>query len=417
MINIFRERFLKKNLLASFILILVGFLSFTFIIDIGLKKLYENELIRYANIIGQAKSVYGDDEKILEILLDNNSNDEYVEKGLEKLNEYGYTADKGLQDKWVGKSFKDMKIKILSLGGVLFIALFIVFIFVVEGLLKKIRKVSEGLRNLSEGKEYKKLEDNEEGEISLLNHRLNITASRLEGKIDAMEAERNGVKELLSDLSHQLKTPIASLKMNNELILDGYASPKEEKEFLKNNTENIEKMEWITDGLLKLSRLEAHFISLDKKERSLKDTLVKSINSVYGKAKSKNIELNIGKIEEGLFIHDEKWTSEAIVNIIDNAIKYSIENSNINISLKNLDWKSEIIIEDFGYGIEDSHKENIFKRFYRGNNKEVQGQEGSGIGLYLSKKIIELQGGTIKFSSKVGYGSTFTVTFYKHIAS
>lgn len=232
-----------------------------------------------------------------------------------------------------------------------------------------------------------------------------------------MENEREGIKKLLNELSHQLKTPIASIKMNNELILDGYVDKSEMNEFLVNNKENIIRLQWITEGLLKISALEVHCIQINKKEENIKNTVLGAINAVYGKAISEDIFINVKEINDFNIDHDVRWTKEAIINILDNAIKYSNKNSEIVVSVKNTDLKTTIVIEDKGIGINKEDLYKIFERFYRSLDSNVQAKEGSGLGLYLCKKIIEEQGGTINVKSKINKGTIFEITLYKHIIS
>ncbi|MEG0295313.1 MAG: HAMP domain-containing sensor histidine kinase [Clostridium sp.] len=413
--GLFKDKFLNRNILLGLLAIIGVLAASIFYINDKLEEYQSKEIIRYANIIGAIEANIGGEKEVVSYIIDDELNQSYVESGLEHLGKYGYFENMGVDNKWIGTSFIGVRYSMIFMSIMFVIAVIIIGWLIIYNLLYKVNKVSEGLRELSYGKEFIKLEDKEEGAIALLYHRYNMTAVRMNKWIAELELERNLIKELLNDLSHQLKTPIASIKMNTELILDGYTDEVEAKQFLENNTENIERMQWITEGLIQLSRLEAHCIKLNKKDSDLKKTLLSAINSTYGKAISKGIHINVESMEESIISHDERWTTEAIINVIDNAIKYSKENDDINIALKSNEWKSEVIIEDFGYGIKKEDIENVFKRFYRSFDSMVQAEEGSGIGLYLSKKIIEDQDGSIKVQSKLGCGSKFTITLYKHI--
>ena len=172
-------------------------------------------------------------------------------------------------------------------------------------------------------------------------------------------------------------------------------------------------MQWIAEGLLQLARLETQCIVLNKKENNLKNTILSAINSTYGKANLKGIHVQVERIDDFIINHDERWTKEAIINIIDNAIKYNKKGESIRIYTKKDDMKIQIFIEDKGIGIDKNDIDNIFKRFYRSFNEKVQSEEGSGIGLYLSKKIIEEQYGNIRVESRINEGSKFIITMYK----
>ena len=417
--RIFKDKFLKKNILIGSIVLIIILFGSTYYIDNKLKEYQREEIKRYANIIGSiidsGELNLEEKDKFVELVLDRNLNNDKVFIGLEELGKYGYFEDVDINNKWIGTSFTAVRATMIGVSIIFIIITVILVIWILYSYTVKVNKVSEALQDLSQGKDFLKLDDKKEGMVSVLYHRYNMTASRMKKWIDDLETEKRLTKELLNDLSHQLKTPIASIKMNTDLILEGYTDDLETERFLENNRENIERMQWITEGLLQLSTLEAECITLNKRESNLKNTLLNAINSSYGKAMTKNINITTLEIEDAIVNHDSKWTSEAIINIIDNSIKYSLPKSEIEISLKDTEWKGEVIVKDYGCGIKKEEKDKIFKRFYRSFDELVQEQEGSGIGLYLSKKIIEDQNGAIKVESIVKEGSTFKIVFYKHI--
>ena len=149
------------------------------------------------------------------------------------------------------------------------------------------------------------------------------------------------------------------------------------------------------------------------KPNNLKDTLIDGINGVYKKALKKGVNLEFNEFLNIVFRHDYRWTKEAIINILDNAIKYTESGGGVKVSLQEEKDLIKIVIEDSGIGIGEDEIFKVFKRFYRGRDINVQRQEGSGLGLYLSRRIIEEEGGTIGLNSEVGKGSIFTITFYK----
>lgn len=219
--------------------------------------------------------------------------------------------------------------------------------------------------------------------------------------------EKNQTMELVSDLSHQFKTPLANIIMNTELLLDPALGEDKRKEFLMHTKSQADKLQWLMADLLKASRLENGMIRFDAENTGIKETIARALGSVYAQASSKNIELVVDEFEDFKLYHNPKWTAEAMSNILENAIKYSPESSSIRITLTKLDIYTRITISDMGIGIPESEYNLIFKRFYRG--KKVEQQEGSGLGLYLAQLILQCENGYITVSSKVGEGSSFSI--------
>lgn len=219
--------------------------------------------------------------------------------------------------------------------------------------------------------------------------------------------EKNQTMELISDLSHQFKTPLANIVMNMEILQDAALDEDRRKEFLEHTKNQADKMQWLMADLLKASRLENGVIRFTAENTGIKETIAKALGAVYAQASSRNIELVVEEFQDFDLYHNPKWTAEAMSNILENAIKYSPENSCIRIALSRLDIYTRITIIDEGIGIPESEYHLIFKRFYRGG--KVEQQEGSGLGLYLAQLIAQCEGGYITVSSKVGKGSRFSV--------
>lgn len=232
-----------------------------------------------------------------------------------------------------------------------------------------------------------------------------LSAARFQKRQAA--GERDQVMALISDLSHQLKTPLANIIMNTELLQDPGLGEEQRLEFLKRTRSQADKMQWLMADLLKASRLENGVIRFTAENTGIKETIAKALGAVYAQASSRNIELVVEEFQDFDLYHNPKWTAEAMSNILENAIKYSPENSCIRIVLSRLDIYTRITIIDEGIGIPESEYHLIFKRFYRGG--KVEQQEGSGLGLYLAQLIVQCEGGYITVSSKVGKGSRFSV--------
>jgi signal transduction histidine kinase len=239
--------------------------------------------------------------------------------------------------------------------------------------------------------------------ISQLKQLIKIT----DYEVKSSKEERETVNKLVSDLSHQLKTPLANITMYSELLKDQTLSEVEKQEFVIRTGEQAAKMEWLMQTLLKTSRLETGMIEFDITPTFIKETIANSISAVYGQAERKNIRITTEEFVDRKLLHNPKWTTEAIVNILENAIKYSSENTVILIRIERMEFYTKIQISDQGIGILQEEFNLIFKRFFR--SKQVEQKEGSGLGLYLSQLILSKEGGYITVDSKLGMGSCFSL--------
>ena len=218
--------------------------------------------------------------------------------------------------------------------------------------------------------------------------------------------EKNKLKELVSDISHQTKTPIANIKLYLEMMIDETDFDRNQ-EYLKKMNGQVDKLDFLLQSMVKMSRLETGTIKIQKQKTPLANTLAMAISNVIIKAEKKNITIDVQYDEQLELNHDKKWTAEAIFNILDNAVKYTNDGGNIHIVVCKQELFTKISIEDTGKGIIPERQATIFTRFYR--EPEVHDNDGIGIGLYLAREIIMLQNGYIEVHSKIGKGSTFMI--------
>ena len=233
-------------------------------------------------------------------------------------------------------------------------------------------------------------------------------AHSLKLKTDRLSEERDNTKSMVTDISHQLKTPISAMRACFDMYLEA-DNGDEKNEFLNRSMIQMDKLAQLAAALVNISRLESKMIELSRSDIFLADILTGAVNTEYHKAAAKRIELAVGEFDDRTLYLDKKWTTEAIANIIDNGIKYSPAGSYIEIRVNKLFSFVRIEIEDQGIGIPKAERNKIFTRFFRGASEAVQAEEGSGVGLYLSRKIIEDQGGTVSVRSGKGGGSIFIV--------
>lgn len=240
-----------------------------------------------------------------------------------------------------------------------------------------------------------------------INHRLVRLYEVMQENQNSVAKERANLQELISDISHQVKTPITNLKMINATLLEQPMPKQKSQQFLFDSGTQLDKLDFLMQAMIKTSRLEAGVISLEKKIQPIYDTLAAALGGILLNAEKKNIYVNVECPKDISISHDRKWTSEALFNILDNAVKYTPNHGHIYVTVVSWEFYLKVDITDTGKGIPEKLYGTIFKRFYREN--EVHDIEGIGIGLYLSRNIITLQGGYIKVASEIGKGSTFSV--------
>ncbi len=240
-----------------------------------------------------------------------------------------------------------------------------------------------------------------------INHRLKrLYDVMLEGRNQVAE-ERVKLQELISDISHQVKTPIANLKIVNDLLLEQNLPEDKRHELLHATSVQLDKLDFLMQSMIKTSRLETGVFAPVKTNCTIHGTLATALGSVLLNAEKKRIKITVDCPEDLSVPHDIKWTGEALFNILDNAVKYTTEGGSINVVVAEWEFYTKIDITDNGKGISESHQAEIWGRFYR--EEEVHDIEGIGIGLYLAREIITLQGGYIKVTSEIGKGSTFSI--------
>jgi signal transduction histidine kinase len=224
---------------------------------------------------------------------------------------------------------------------------------------------------------------------------------------NSVAGERADLQELISDISHQVKTPIANLKMVNSTLLEQNVPQDKQREFLLASDTQLDKLDFLMQAMIKTSRLETGVISPEKKEQPIYDTLAIALGGILLNAEKKQIGVQVDCPKYLTVSHDRKWTGEALFNILDNAVKYTPDRGRIHVRVEALEMYLKIDISDTGIGIPEQHQGTIFKRFYRENT--VHDIDGIGIGLYLAREIVTMQGGYIKVKSEVGRGATFSV--------
>lgn len=357
-------------------------------------------------------------EQIAADLLKGNESSEAVDAGMAILKEYGYDAD---YESVYSRRTKERAVWL----ALFYLALYVVICGVLWGyglIYKKNRekehcKLQEILERFYSG-DYDYLSETYAADSDAkLYNQLEVLGQKLKWNEERMRQEKEDTKSLVTDLSHQLKTPVASIKMCYQLLEEEALQPEEQKEFMERLGEQIAHLDGLLAALVNISRMETGIITIQKENANIFETVVQAVNQVYMKAEEKGIEIAMDspspEIENITLPHDVKWTKEAIVNVLENAIKYSPAASSIQITMEKQIHFFRIEIKDEGIGIEKDEVNRIFQRFYRGKTEEVKRAEGSGVGLYLTRKILEEQGGNITvvvpYDRKKTKGSTFAI--------
>lgn len=222
-----------------------------------------------------------------------------------------------------------------------------------------------------------------------------------------IEEQKTELQGMISDISHQFKTPVTNLKLGTATLLEQELPRKQRTEYLQSMYVQLDKLDFLMSALLKSSRLETGVITQKKQNASIYETLAAALGSIFLKAEEKQLKVEVKCPDDLMVFHDPKWTAEALFNILDNAVKYTPANGSITITVSRREAYTQIDITDTGKGIPESHYALIFKRFYR--EPEVHNVEGVGLGLYLTREIISKQGGSVKVTSASGKGTTFTI--------
>ncbi len=218
--------------------------------------------------------------------------------------------------------------------------------------------------------------------------------------------ERENIKSMVSDISHQTKTPLANILLYTEL-LNEQVDNQENLKLVEQISMQTQKLDFLIQSLVKMSRLESNIIELNPQKQPVKPLLEQALSEIMPKARQKQIDITVENAEAIQACYDLKWTSEALYNILDNAVKYSEAQTSITIHVKMYELVTCIVVEDQGMGIAPDEKAQIFQRFYRSSG--IQQKEGIGIGLYLAREIMQKQKGYIKVTSTPEKGSIFSL--------
>ena len=259
---------------------------------------------------------------------------------------------------------------------------------------KEMEALSEALEKLINGEEPETAGISQDTLPSKVRSQILRLGEIMKAKDQALGKEKEEIRGLIADTAHQLRTPLANMESYLELLETMDWEEKERENYLLALRESQEKIRFLTEGLIKMARLESRIIQIRKEARDLQETLLESILQVKKEAEEKHIEIRLEMTEGEQAPHDRQWLGEAVYNLLDNSVKYSEEYGQILMTVVRNEMFTEIRVCDWGRGIEEGEENLVFGRFYRGKN--VSGEKGFGLGLYLAREIVHQHGGFLR---------------------
>lgn len=404
--NIFKNRNSRKAIILGIIVIMLSTGIFWVINNIQYRKYLKIVNAKIDNIISQVIEKYPDitEEEVLEILKNNETPESSV------LEKYGYTPDISYI-KTLGEQIetnKKQNIALVIIFGTVSLGIYLIYVITQE---KKIAEINEYIKQINNKNYILKIEENDNGELSKLRNELYKTTVLLKETAEISEKEKENLSTAIADISHQLKTPLTSIRIMLDNIQDDPDMEKEVREdFLREISKQIDWISSLVVALLKIAKFDAGTIKMENNEINAKNLIDNIVSNLAILMELKNIEIITNVDEKATFIADYKWQQEALTNILKNAIEHSKQNSRIYITVENTSLFLKIIIKDEGSGIDKEDLKHIFQRFYKTKNSS---ENSIGIGLPLAKAIIEQSNGYIKVETKYGEGTSFEVKYIK----
>ena len=404
--NIFKNRNSRKTIILGIIVIMLSTGIFWVINNIQYRKYLKIVNAKIDNIISQAIEKNPDitEEEVLEILKNNETPESSV------LEKYGYTPDISYI-KTLGEQIetnKKQNIALVIIFGTVSLGIYLIYVITQE---KKIAEINEYIKQINNKNYILKIEENDNGELSKLRNELYKTTVLLKETAEISEKEKENLSTAIADISHQLKTPLTSIRIMLDNIQDDPDMKKEVREdFLREISKQIDWISSLVVALLKIAKFDAGTIKMENNEINAKNLIDNIVSNLAILMELKNIEIITNVDEKATFIADYKWQQEALTNILKNAIEHSKQNSRIYITVENTSLFLKITIKDEGSGIDKEDLKHIFQRFYKTKNSS---ENSIGIGLPLAKAIIEQSNGYIKVETKYGEGTSFEVKYIK----
>lgn len=393
---------MKKIIIINYVVLLISVVIITYFDYVK----YSNLVNGFVNtVIYEIKKDYPDyDESKIVKLINLSEYDETL------LSNYGISKS----DISVLHSFKNSFIHSLFINLIFMVLISLIFFVIILFNRKKEKKelneIVEYIKDINKGNYDLKLTNNKESMYSILKNEIYTTTVMLKEKAENELKDKLSVKDSLTNISHQLKTPLTSISLLVDNLCDNNVSPEIQKEFLEDIKLQVKNINYLIIQLLKLSKFDANVVVFKKENINVKNIIFEVLKYVDPLIDLKNINIHVNGKNNVSFIGDYQWEFEALSNIIKNCIDYIPDNKNIYIEFKENNFYTQIEIIDEGLGIAPSEVNHIFERFYKGKNSS---NNSFGIGLALAKEIILKDNGKIIVSSKLDKGTKFKIKYYK----
>lgn len=403
---------LKKSSTVFLVVMIIFLLSSYIIISVNNERLKRDYLEVLGSITARMVKISPHMEKEIVPLVVGELNQEEAARGREILRQYGLSES--LENNLfphVNQSFSNNVMSILFAGVLLTILLFTLNYLQYGYFYRNMRAFSSAAKKIVEGDYNLKLSEEKEGDLSKLTKSFNSMGEVIRANISALKKEKVFLVNLLSDISHQLKTPLSSMILYNDILINRNPSREQSRTFLINSQNQLNRMQWLIQNLLKLAKIDADAIELDIEDQSLNETIEEVVEILESKAQEKKVNVEFIQKVNVLLKHDRLWLQEALINVVKNSIEHSKEEGAVTIALEENPVFTRVTVEDKGEGIDEVDLCNIFRRFYKG--KSSPKTDSIGIGLALAKSIIEKHGGYIEAQSRIGEGTRMIMTFLK----
>lgn len=404
-----KNKEVRELILIEIIVLIIGIVSILLLnkysYETYKEAIIENNLYIIDSIISKHPEL---ENEVIDGIINHNISES---ESYEILNKYGLdrldTVDYLNNNSYINKTIRKYNIIYIS---ILIIFVFSILIIYINKIYNKIRKLSIYTNDILNNKYSMDIREYSEGDISNLKNDLYKMTIKLKEQNELSLKDKIYLQDTLSDISHQLKTPLTSMYVINELLYDDKLDKSLKKELLNKSKKGLERIEWLITSLLKMSRLDSGSEKLILERVKLINIINKTIEPIRIPLELKNINLNVSCSNDIKVNVDVNWTTEALINILKNAMEHTLENGNINIVCSDNPLYTMISISDDGCGISKKDLPHIFERFYKG----MSNKESIGIGLNMSKKIIENENGNISVKSKENEGTTFIIKLFKN---
>lgn len=411
--GLFELNYKVSDVLKFIIISIIGLLILFFINIYALDKINNSYIKQNMAIVGVIQKNDPTMLKDIVPIITKGKIDNY-ESGRAYLEKYSYGQELNVFENPITKNI--VMYSYFVLGIFLVVMMFMIFSYYLSKrieIMKSINILNKRAESIIEGNvSYVDTNTFKEGALESLRVQFSLMQNRIKASIDELQKEKLKLKDIVNDISHQFKTPIAAMTMYTDILKDADNMDKADVEyFLGLTTEQVGRMDWLVRTLLKYARLEGNVVEYKKEKQSLNETVRECVDNFAVQAFEKNLKLSFESSNEIEFYHDRKWLQEAIMNIIKNAIEHTKSGGEVLIKNEESDMFVRIYIKDNGEGISKEDIPRIFERFHKGSNSV--NPKSIGIGLSLSKNIIEGNNGSIKVKSKLNYGSEFIITFLK----